>query len=113
MERANLADNDGKIFWKKVGGGSLRFNGKIIKPGQTFRASVDEIPKSFRDLVIPLEKIVEKGEEPIVVVNTVYSMQPRGKSKSLFDIVDGNGKVLNEKALNKETAQKLIEDLSK
>jgi hypothetical protein len=103
---------DGSIMWKKVGGGSLRLNGKIIKPGQTFRAHPDVIPNAFKDLIIPLESIPKKDEPPLVVAKTVYNMQPRGKSKSLFDVVNKDGKVLNEKALTKEVAQKLIDDLA-
>jgi hypothetical protein len=50
---------------------------------------------------------------PINVVKPVYTLQPHGKSLFLFDIVDANGKVLNEKSLKKEVAEKLIEDLQK
>ncbi len=102
---------DGSIMWKKVGGGSLRLNGKIIKPGQQFRAHPNAIPAAFKDLIIPLESIPKKDEPPMIVTKTVYEIKPRGKSKSLFDVVDKNGKVLNEKALTKEVAQKLVEDL--
>ena len=103
---------DGSIMWKKVGGGSLRLNGKIIKPGQTFRAHPDAIPEAFKDLIIPLEKVIAKDEPPIVVNKATYNIVSRGKSKTWFDVVDGNGKILNEKALSKETAQKLIDDIN-
>lgn len=111
MERTDL--DDGTIMWKKVGGGSFRLNGKIIKPGQSFRAHPDAIPKAFKDLIIPLEKVRVKDEPVIAVAKLVYTLQPRGKSKSLFDVVDKNGKVLNEKALTKEVAQNLIDDLER
>ena len=108
MERA-----DGSIMWKKVGGGSLRLNGKIIKPGQVFSATPEQIPVAFKDLIMPLEQVRLKDEPVIVPAKLVYELKPRGKSKSLFDVVDKNGKVLNEKALTKEVAQNLIDDLER
>jgi hypothetical protein len=109
MERAE----DGLITWKKVGGGSLRLNGRMIKPGQIFKARPEEIPVAFKDLIIPLEQVRLKDEPVIVAAKLVYELKPRGKSKSLFDVVDKNGKVLNEKALTKEVAQNLIDDLER
>jgi hypothetical protein len=53
---------------------------------------------------------------------TAYTLQPHGKSALWYDVVtvigkDDKGepilKVLNEKSLKKEVAEKLIEDLSK
>lgn len=111
MERTLEQEGDGTILWKKKGGGAFILGRRMIKPGQTFRAKLEEIPLAFRDLVIPLESIEEKPTSPLEVVKPVYTLKPRGKSKSLFDVVDGNGKVLNEKALQKNVAENLIEDL--
>lgn len=109
-----------KVRWKKLGGGSLRLGGKIIKPGQVFDAFPSQISKAFRDLVVPTNGRVDwdtaKPEPklpPVAVTKPVYELKPRGKSKSLFDVVDGQGKALNEKALTKVIAEKLIEDLLK
>ena len=134
MERAknNEVMEEGKTRFKKLGGGTLRFGGKIIKPGQVFTASLSEIPKSFRDLVQPLDGDVvwkdnesKKSEPPapvIVAKKTIYTLQPHGKSALWYDVVtqigvDDTGepilKVLNDKSLKKEVAEKLIEDLSK
>lgn len=106
------ADGDNRIHFKKIGGGSFRLGNRIIKPGETFLARPEEIPVGFRDVVIAQE--AEKNvAKPIIVAKPVYTLQPRGKSKSLFDVVDAQGKVLNEKALSKEDAQGLIDDLAK
>lgn len=124
MERTKQAQTDGKIWWKKTGGGSLRFNHKIIKPNERFKARPDEIPASFRDVIIPLEDLgdVEKQAAPVEAVKTEYTIKPRGKSKSLFDVVypagkEENGetiwKSINEKPLTKDIAEKLVKDLSK
>jgi hypothetical protein len=133
MERTKVNELpvEGKVRWKKVGGGSFRYSNKIIKPGQTFWAFPSEIPKSFRDVVIALdgnvvfeeEKAKEKKlEEQIKGKKPVYTIQPHGKSLFLVDIlqqigVDDKGepitKVLNEKSLKKEVAEKMVEDLLK
>lgn len=111
MERVTQTND--AIRWKKVGGGAFYYKNRIIKPGQVFTARVDEIPKAFRDLCIPLDEIKEVPVPPIEVVKTQYTVQPRGKSKSWFDVVDSKDKVVNEKALTKEVAEKLAQDLSR
>jgi exopolysaccharide biosynthesis protein len=120
MERARTDTTEGKMRWKKVGGGSLRLGGRIIKPGQVFEAFPSEISKSFKNLVISLDGDVEVWKDetekvvlPSNIVKPVYVLQPHGKSLYLFDIVDGQGKILNEKSLKKEVAEKLIIDLQK
>jgi len=113
MERTKVELTNEKIQWKKIGGGSLRLNGRIIKPGQIFDAKPSDIPTGFRDVVVPLEPIREKAEPPIEVIKVEYTLKQRGKSPLWFDIVDSNDKVLNEKALKKAEAEQLIVDLSK
>jgi len=105
-----------EISWKKVGGGSLRFNGRIIKPGQTFKARASEISPTFRDVIIPLEGIpggAAPGQPaPVIKADPVeYKLKARG-SGGWFDVVDINGKKINEKALKEDTANKLIKDLT-
>lgn len=111
MERT--IDPDASIRWKKIGGGSFQLRKHIIKPGQVFMARPSEIPKNFRDVCIPLEEIKVAPPIPIEVKKTTYKIVPRGKSRSLYDVVDENGKVLNEKALIKDIAEKLVSDLEK
>jgi hypothetical protein len=111
MER--IETGDGKIQYKKIGGSALRWGKRLIKPGEVIRLNPNEIPENFKDVLIPMEKIRVKEETPIEFAKSTYSLQPRGKSKSLFDVVDGQGKVLNDKALTKEVATDLINELSK
>jgi len=111
MERTKKSDD--KIRYKKIGGGSLRLNGRIIKPGEVFSASPSQIPPAFKDVVIPLEEVKDVPAPTITVSNPQYEMRPRGKSRSLFDVVNANGKVLNSNALTKEVALQLIQDLSR
>jgi len=112
MERTKSKDL--AIRWKKIGGGHFIFNGRMIKPGQVFTAREDQISKTFRDLCVPLDELPETPEPiPLNVAATIYTVKPRGKSKTWFDVVNGKGKVVNEKALQKEQAERLVNDLSK
>lgn len=96
---------------------------RIIKPGEIFRAYANEIPLQFRDVVQPIDAVVEgppattDKTSPLPplpkVVNPVYSMQPRGKSKLLYDIVDANGKRVNEAPMAKAAAEQMIMDLAR
>jgi len=120
MERTKKEDDlnpmDTRIRYKKVGGGSFRFDGKIIKQGEIFKADPLRIPRAFRDVVIPLDNEVlqsAKAEKPVVVTKSVYTLKARSEGGVWYDIIDGAGKTLNEKALRKEAGEKLIEDLSK
>jgi|GEM_PF-1876561 len=40
--------------WRKIGGGSLRWRGQIIKPNQIFRAVEEDLPKAFRKQIVPV-----------------------------------------------------------
>ena len=42
----------------------------------------------------------------------MYTIRPRG-SGGWYDVLNAKGKALNEKALKKETAEKLVADLAK
>ena len=130
MKRSKEVVDDGTILWKKVGGGSFRMPGKIIKPGQKFRARPDQIPAGFRDVVIPLEKIPdgkdikeEQVPENIPGIQAKYKLNKRpkkdwtkddnGDEVILYDIVDIAGKTINGKSkpLTKDIAESLINDL--
>jgi hypothetical protein len=119
MERI---EGDNKIAYKKIGGGALHWGKQLIKSGQIIRLDPNTIPDNFKDVLIPMEHIREKSAPPIDVVKTEYVLKPRGKSKTLFDVVtkvgvDENGKdifkAINEKVLSKEVAENLIADLKK
>jgi len=113
MERTTNKSESKQIKWKKVGGGSFRLGNRIIKPGQKFTASEDEIPQAFRDVVVPLGSLPESKPAPVIhSVDSTYTLKSR-KGTVLFDVVNSSGKVLNEKALTKEIAEKLIQDLVK
>jgi len=104
MERTKKVD---KVKFQKIGGGSFRLkNGRIIKPNQIFKAYPSEIPKAFTDLIKPLEDI---KEEPVEIIDTVYTLNSR--SVGWWDVVDIDGKIMNENALRKEAAEELLNNL--
>jgi hypothetical protein len=101
------------VKWRKIGKGFFRMSNRIIKENQIFEAYPSEIPKAFRDSIIPLEKQsnnkVPNPVAPVPVLKTKYS--PKHVSGGWYDIVDDNGKVINEKKMRKEEAQELIKEL--
>jgi hypothetical protein len=106
-----------RMRWRKLGGGSLRCRiggqNRIIKPGEIFLAEASELPKSSLDLLECIGKvtekassIVERAKPPIIPV--VYKLKEVKGGKGLWNLVDTEGKVLNEKPLTKESAEELL-----
>jgi hypothetical protein len=103
------------LKWKKIGGGSLRLQKRIIKPGQIFEAYEEDIPASFRKLVICLSddvlavataKKLEEAKKPEIL----YEIKER--SKGWFDIVNiETGKKVNERGLRDAEAKDLLKTL--
>jgi hypothetical protein len=112
-EESIPVDPDPIITWKKTGGGSLRLAKRLIPPGAIFKARVSEIPKGFRDVVIPMELIPEQVQAVVPPVKSAFQVMPRGKSKSMFDIIGANGKRMNEQPLTKAVAERLKADLER
>jgi len=108
MERTKKKDDE-LIRWKKTGGGSFRMKNRIIKPGQVFSARLSEIPDAFRHIIIPLDKLPEDVDDTLKSIDNEYSIQHR--SGKWYDVVDGNKKVINEKAMSREKALELIKSL--
>jgi len=108
------------LKWRKLGGGSFHATiggrRRIIKPNQVFEARLDEIPEAFRDMIQPLSPAAAKAAEVTAVkeeaappVPVEYTLKHRGGG--WYDVLDDNGKQVNEKAVKKEEAEKLISSL--
>lgn len=118
MERTQKTDPDA-ILYKKEGGGSLhlRIGGRltIIKPNQRFYAREEEIPKAFRDVVVEVEPDkaaeVKKEKEEKIEASTAPKFELQHRSGKWWDVVNEAGKVQNEKALDKDAAQELLNSL--
>ena len=96
--------------WKKLGGGSLRFAGKIIKPNEIFISTKEDIPAAFLDLLECLDDVGFKAElsKEKVEKNTppeVYELKSAGED--LWNVVNPYGKVVNPKPLSLDSAQEL------
>lgn len=96
------------IRWKKIGRGSLLINNHYIKPNQVFTAKLSDVPKAFRDLVIPMEK----PEEPVDALtvakpNSEYTLEASTEA-NLWNIVDKRGKKINERPMAHNEAVALI-----
>ena len=111
----------GLVRFRKISGGSFHatIDGRqrIIKSGEIFDARPEEIPEGFRDVVIPCDpELAEKVEATPgqkKATTHQYFVKKRDKGVGYYDVVDAKGKVQNERALRKDKAEKLIEDLSK
>jgi hypothetical protein len=113
MERKRQVNEDGRIWWKNTGGGSHRLHGKIIKPNQRFRAHPDEISEGFRDVIIPLSELPpSETDKPLDVIKAEYELRSRGAG-GWFDIVNtATDKPVNDKALKRPAADKLLKELN-
>ena len=106
-------DQKGAVRWIKSGGGSLSLrDGREITAGE-FTAHPDDIPQAFRDVVKPAsgkepEPPVPKLPPPI---STTYSIKTAGLPGK-FNVVDGQGKAINEKGLTAAEAKTLLGSLS-
>lgn len=113
-----------KPLWLKLGGGTfmLRVKGKvkIIKPGQKFRADEHDIPLAFKDLVELLEKEDEPEKEKpgaklqdedldMSLKDDQYVIEK--VSTGWWNVVDLDGKVMNDKALRFDKARELLDAL--
>ncbi len=113
---------DGMIQYTKLGGGIFRLEHPIreVKPGTVFWAFPYEIPKAFRDIIVPVHPtditddstiLLKKQKEvdTIAMETTKYTKQLR--SLGWYDVVDANGKAINKEALRSAAADELLNTL--
>lgn len=119
-------ENEEEFKWIKNGGGVFRTkNGKIIKPKEIFSAPLSDIPVAFRDTIVLLDdqdvpdfikhpqKRKNKGPElpPVTPVSSYYEIVP-AEEEGFFNVMDGNGKVINEQPLDEQAASDLVKVLT-
>ena len=112
-KEAELKPRTNRIKWINQGGPFRTKNKHVVKNGETFEASPDEVPMAFRGTIKPIDPIALQSvvdEEPKAIVPT-YSMKQRGSS-SFYDIFSSQGKKLNDKDLTQEEAQDLLVKMS-
>jgi len=97
---------DGKVKWRKVGGGTFRMSkNRIIKPNQVFMARLDEIPKQFRDVIVPVTPL--PPEEVLKTVDQKYTVKA-DKTPGWYNVFDGRGKQVNERRMKQDDAASLV-----
>lgn len=111
-QKEEIGNQEDLKKWKKIGGGPLILNNRYIKPGQVFYAFEYEIPKAFRDVVVELP--FDGDGEKVKITSDVklkkeFSLKHKGGGR--YDIVDSEGKVLNETAMKKEEATEFLNTL--
>lgn len=126
---------EGMKCFKKVGGGSIGFPNRIIKPNQKFWAYPNSIPAMFKDSVeetaadygavilktegyAPIVSKLDKGASDVVKFTVVKATDENGKElpkvsgKFMYNVVGADGKAINEEPLKKGKANELYESLS-
>jgi hypothetical protein len=103
--------NSEPVQWVHNGGGSCRLKGgRIIKPGQRFTATVDQIPKGAMDVIVPISGSDLPVEKPVQSA-TKYKLEDKGGG--WWNVVNAEtGKPMNEKGLREEDAKRFLQDLS-
>lgn len=98
--------------WKKIGGGTLWLKGHMIKPGETFKSAEKDIPEAFRDMMIPWDGTAdsENAKQPEPSAPILYSLEKTSDGK--YNVVNGQGKAINETPIEKEAAEELVESLN-
>ena len=100
----------GMCTWRKKEGATFRLgNGKKVKPNEVFKAYPREIPPAFRDLFELLEGD-ENAVERVITAPSKFAIGER--EDGMFDVVDPDGKCVNDVPLGKEDAEKLLLALS-
>lgn len=117
MERNTAVTQEKEYQWKKIGGGTFSMKNMIIKENQIFTAKESDIPKAFRDVVIPMEpekmtdanKAAEKELEE--ALKPKFTIAPNPTATTRFDVLNAEGFPVNGKPLSKPAAEKLKESL--
>lgn len=118
---------EGMKCFQKTGGGSHRFENRIIKPGQKFWIDPNAIPKAFEDVFkevaadygavvvgtnLPIKSIKNVAKhvadkfEVIIATDENGDVITKGKD-SLYNVIGEDGKPINEKPLRKGKADEL------
>jgi len=117
MERVKQSSpEEGKILWRKTNGTFRLPDRRLVKAGDTFWATLEEIPVPFRDTIVPanqeaVDRVQGTPPEKIKVEKLLYTKSKRDNSQ-WWDIFDPQGKVVNEKALREEQADEYLKSLN-
>lgn len=109
---ANQA-KEGEIKWRKTAGTLKLRDGTVVGPGGTFMARPEDIPKVFRDTILPVNP--EELLDPAMVLAPIKPQIPNYTIKSCgpgrYNVLDSQGKPVNEKSMTLADAERLMENL--
>ena len=113
VEKKNKEDRK-VLKWQKVSGGPfyaiIDEQSVLLKKGQKFEATEEEVPKAFRDTIICLSKVVEAPESQSAHDDAPYTVV---ETEGGWNVVDEENELLNEQPLTKQEAEALAEELAK
>ena len=98
----------GKCTWrykKQSGGSFILADRRRIKPTQVFDAYPSEIPEAFKDMFELIEGDATVRER---VITSPSKFVIGVREDGLFDVVDPDGKCLNDEPLGEEDAKRLL-----
>ena len=106
MERTKSTEK--RLRWKNTGGNLYLKDKRKILHDEVFLAFAHEVPMAFRTVVKLLEDL-NTNKDDIAAIKARYTLRKRGVA--WFDIIDGNGKIINTKAMKKADAEEMIKSL--
>lgn len=111
MEKRSTKTQE-KFYWVRTTAGNVYVNDERHTKGEVFIADPADVPKGALDVVKRCNKDGSLHQEPVKKAKSqTYEMQSRGKSKTWWDVLDGNGKRINDRALSKKDAAMLLKEL--
>jgi len=87
-------------------------DGLWIKTNQRFQALPSEVPEAFRDIIKPIGIDIQAEAVKEVRIAPAPAFTTKLKSPGYYDVVNSEGKVMNEKALRKDAADSLVKKLT-
>ena len=109
-----------KPRWKVKSGGITLLNKQSYSAGETFEAWDHEIPSAFRDILQCFYPEINSGKK--AKARMIYELEevvPTAEEEDMedyvpvFNIVNGNKKVISEKPMTKEAADAILNELNR
>lgn len=103
--------------WRVKSGGITLLDKRYFEKDQLFNAWEEDIPEAFRDIIIPMQQL-EKRPTRVRPVFSLQEVVPTAEEEDendyvqLYNIVNGDGKVISQKPLPKAEVDPLIQALN-
>jgi len=114
MKRTSKSDKSERTDqprWRNTSTSTFRLKSgkdiRLIKPNQVFLASPAEIPEGIRDIIELLDPDPMEEEAKKIRRTEPPEFTVESKGGGWYDVVNSEGKAMNEKALHKTEAEEL------